>query len=286
MIKPGDKFEGLNVTICTTFDCNLRCTYCYELNKRAICIDEKTIYKFIDILLSDPNIIGLDGTKDAWIQHSGLILDFIGGDSFMQPDLIDKTLEYFIYKATIMKHPFATNWRASISTNGTLFGDPKVQKLIEKYIENFSIGVSIDGCPEIHDANRIFTVRQKNGKPLGTMSTIMKWWPWLSEISPESTNTTKSTCSRNSIPWLYKSLKFMHDPYPNGLGISYVNQNFIMEPTGCEEDDYVLLDEQFRKCHKYLYNHRRELYWSMFDIYGANKRSDSIIDFNHNITKS
>ena len=77
----------------------------------------------------------------------------------------------------------------------------------------------------------------------------------------------------------------MHDPYPQGLGIQYVSQNFIMEPTACKEDDYVLLDEQFRKCHKYLWNHKEELHWSMWDVYGCNKRSDSLIEFNHSIKK-
>lgn len=285
MLKPTENFNGMSCTICSTFDCNLRCKYCYELNKRSVRIDEKTMYKFIDRILEDPDPIGAKGTEDEWITQTGVILDFIGGDSFMQVDLMDKALAYFQYKANMLNHPYAKNWRASISTNGTLFADPRVQQLIYKYSDNLSIGVSIDGCPEIHDANRIFTVKGKNGEELGTMSTIMKWWPWLSERCPDATNHTKSTCSKNSIQWLYKSLVFMHEPYPKGLGIPYINQNFIMEDTGCEEEDYVLLDEMYRKCTKYLWDHRHEMYWSMFDRQGLNKRSDNLLDFKESIKK-
>ena len=285
MLKPSENFNGMSCTICDCFDCNLRCKYCYELNKRAVTIDIDTVYKFIDRLLEDDDPIGAEGTSDAWISQVGCILDFIGGDAFMYPDIMDKALSYFQYRANKLNHRWKNNWRASISTNGTLFGDPAVQKLIEKYGDNLSIGVSVDGCPEMHDANRIFTVRGKNGEELGTMSTIMKWWPWLRERQPDATNHTKSTCSKDSIPWLYKSLVFMHEPYPKGLGMTYINQNFIMEENGCQEDDYVLLDEQYRKCSQYLWNNRHEMYWSMFDRQGLNKRSDSLEDYKHAITK-
>ena len=286
-IDNGPELEFYNMTTSTrTFIANDVLVHnCYELNKRAVRINENTVYKFIDRILEDPDPIGAAGTEDEWITKTGIIIDFIGGDSFMQPDLIDKALTYFIYKANALDHPYKNKWRANISSNGTLFGDPRVQELIRKYQDNFNIGVSIDGCPEIHDANRIFTMRGKNGEELGTMSTIMKWWPWLAERNPEAVKVTKATCSKNSIPWLYKSLKFMHEPYPKGLGIVYINQNFIMEDTGCEEDDYVLLNEMYRKCSKYLFDHRHEMYWSMFDTQGLNRRSDNVEEFKSSIKK-
>lgn len=279
MLEAMREFEGMSATICTTFDCNLRCKYCYEENKRSIKISKDTVHKFIDRILEDPDPIGAKGTKDEWIPKSGLILDFIGGDSFMTVDIMDDALTYFMYKATLMNHPYARRWRSSISTNGTLFGDPKVQAFVRKWRLNLSIGISIDGCPEVHDLNRVYTIKTKEGKDIGTMSTIMKWFPWLRENVPEATVSTKSTCNKSSIPYLYKSLKFIHDPYPKGLGIYNIFQNFIMEDTGCEEKDYVLLDEEYRKCKKYLWKHRREMYWSMFDKNGLNRRSDNLAEY-------
>lgn len=281
MIRPTATFNGMNITLCTTYDCNLRCIYCYERRKRHVEIDLKTAFKFIDRILEDDDPIGAEGTSDAWITKTGLVIDFIGGDSFMQPHIIDKVLTYFQYKATLMGHRYANNWRASISSNGTLFMHPEVQKVIEKWGENLSIGVSVDGCPAIHDKYRIFAHPDENNNPQGSMSTIMDWWGWLGERQPDATNHTKSTCSKESIPYLYESLIFMHEI----LGMTYINQNFIMEATGCEEPDYVLLDEMYRKCADYLFEHRHEMYWSMYDRQGLNKRSDNLTDFNSAIQK-
>ena len=236
MLHPQEQYTGMTCTICTTYDCNLRCRYCYEINKHSCEIPIETVYKFIDKLLEDPDPIAAKGTNDEWIINSGIILDFIGGDSFMTPDIIDKTLSYFQYKATLMGHRYANRWRSSISSNGTLFGSPAVQKLIEKWKENFFIGISIDGCPAIHDAYRIFKDRDENGEEVGTMKTILHWWHWLKERSPDSVAGTKSTCSKASIPYLYDSMVFMHET----LGMNYINQNFIMEDTGCTEEDYIL----------------------------------------------
>ena len=279
MISPKTQFNGMTTTICTTYDCNLRCRYCYEVNKHNIEIPEEYMYKFIDRILEDPDPAGVKGTKDEWINSTGLILDFIGGDSFMNPDLIDKALSYLQYKANMLNHRYATRWRASISSNGTLFSSKAVQKLVEKWGENFSIGISIDGCPAIHDAYRIFRDRDENGEEVGTMKTIMHWWHWLKERDPDATTNTKSTCSKASIPYLYDSLRFMHET----LGITYISQNFIMEDTGCTEEDYIELEEQYRKCTDYLIEHRHDLYWSMFDKQGLNKRSDNYKDFEESL---
>lgn len=281
LIENGKPIDFYNLTTSNhTFIANGVFVHnCYEQCKRSVRIDIDTVYKFIDRILEDPDPIASKGTPDSWIPKSGIILDFIGGDSFMTPDIMDKALTYFQYKVNMLHHPYANRWRACISSNGTLFGSPDVQRLLEKWGNNLSIGISIDGCPEIHDANRIFTLKGKNGEELGSMSTIMKWWPWVAERFPDAVRSTKSTCSKNSIPWLYKSLKFMHEPYPEGLGITYINQNFIMEDTGCKEDDYVLLDEEYRRCARYLWDHRHEMYWSMLDKHGVNLRSDNFAEY-------
>ena len=197
MIEPNKLFKGLTVTINTNEDCNLRCAYCYEINKKHKVINLEDAYKFIDYILEDPDPIGVKGTKDEWILKDGLILDFIGGDSLMHPEIIDKVLSYFEYKAMSISHRWSTSWRASISTNGTLFGNQEVQNLIDKWSHNLSLSVSIDGCKAIHDKYRV----DNSGK--GTMDTIRQWWPWLKEHAPDAVTHTKATCSKESIPYLF-----------------------------------------------------------------------------------
>lgn len=264
-------FEGLNVTFCTNFDCNLACKYCYEINKESKILSREKATAFIDKLLDDPDPAGVEGTESYWINQTGIILDFIGGDSFMHPDLIDYILTYFTVQATLKNSRWANNWRASISTNGTLFSNPEVRKLIRKWGNNMSIGISIDGCKEIHDANRIFAIPNKDGSERGTMDEIIKWRSWIKEQSEYSVIQTKSTCAKSSIPYLFKSLVYMHEV----LGISYINQNFIMEDTGCTEEDYIILDREFEKCVRYVLDHRKELYWSMIEFNTTNRVSNN-----------
>ena len=256
MIENIKQHEGINCTINTTENCNLRCKYCYEINKSEKSIDIDYCYKFIDLLFSEKSLTDLVG-DDTLKLDEGIVIDFIGGDSLINPDLLDKVLSYFNYKF-IMSNKFkGYGWRASISSNGTLFERKDVRDFCEKWKSNLHLGVSIDGCPEIHDMNRVFP----DGS--GSMSKIMKWWPWYQETFPIASMSTKATCSRNTIPYLYDSLKFMHEE----LGIRYINQNFIMEDTGCTEEDYKELDRQLEKCCEYVLNHSHEMYWSMIDPY-------------------
>lgn len=252
MILDKKEAEGINCTINTTEDCNLRCKYCYEINKRPKSIDLDTCYKFIDLLFSEENILQLE---DKQFLEDGLIIDFIGGDSLINPDLLDKILNYVNYKYVTGNKFKKKGWRASISSNGTLFEREDVRAFCEKWSPYLSLGISIDGCPEIHDMNRVYP------DGTGSMSTILKWWPWYKKWFPENAEGTKATCARSSIPYLYESLKWMHEE----LGLKYISQNFIMEDTGCTEEDYKELDKQLEKCCYYVLEHSSEMYWSMID---------------------
>ena len=254
MIAPKENFEGLNCTINTTEDCNLRCKYCYETCKVPKTIPYEYCTKFIDLILDDPDPCLLNDSVLA-STYQGYIFDFIGGDALMNIDILDKIMNYINTKMALKDPQPLRGWRASISSNGTLFAFPKVREFCEKWNKSLSLGVSIDGCPEIHDLNRIFP----DGR--GSMKVIQEWWPWYQSIFPIDSQSTKATCARNSIPYLYDSLVFMHEE----LGINYINQNFIMEDTGCTKEDYKLLDCQMKKCVEYVWDHRNEMYWSMID---------------------
>jgi uncharacterized protein len=251
---------------------------CYEIEKKHRILPIEYAKKFIDLVLTDPDPIGCTGTKDEWIIEQGLILDFIGGDSFMHVDLMDDILQYFTYRINTIApyHKWADRWRVSISSNGTLFERKECRDFITKWKGVLSLGVSIDGCPEIHDKNRIFAERGPDGEEVGSMATIRKWWPWLRETNPAICRSTKATCSRDSIPYLFESLKFMHEE----LGITYINQNFIMEDMGATEEDYEELKRQLDKCVEYVLENRGNLYWSMLDERFLKRISDPDVDLN------
>lgn len=259
MIEDIPQFEGINCTINTTENCNLRCKYCYETNKTTKSIDLETAKKFIDLILSEVNLekdpFGFIKLDKYQYLYNGIVLDFIGGDSLIDPELLDKILSYFTYKFGFVSEKYSRGWKASISSNGTLFYREDVRRFCEKWKDTLSLGVSIDGCPEIHDMNRVFP----DGS--GSMKAIMEWWPWYQKTFPSNSLSTKATASKNTIPYLYDSLVFMHET----LGLKYIHQNFIMEDTGINDEDLTLLDKQLEKCVQYVLEHRHELYWSMID---------------------
>jgi uncharacterized protein len=255
MIPAIKNYEGLNITFQVTEDCNLRCKYCYEVDKKPGDLPFEYAQKFVDIILEDEDPINVKGTDSEWIIKQGLILDFIGGDALMVPELVDKILQYYQYRAVSLGHKWAYRWRASISSNGTLFEDPKVRDFMMKYKDNLSIGVSVDGCPEIHDKNRI----HKDGR--GTMKDIQKWWDWYMEWHGADTTNTKATCNKDTIPYLYKSIKFLHEE----MRLKHININFIFEDMHLTQDDLNLLDTEMEKSITYILDHRHNLHVSMFD---------------------
>lgn len=262
MIRGIQRKEGFTVTINTTEDCNLRCKYCYEINKCNKNLSVDKAKKFIDMILGDPDPACLLNDKQELYRNlykKGIIFDFIGGDALIDVNFLDEMFSYISKALLVRNYPNKPYWNGnymfSLSTNGTLFKRKEVRDFCEKWRNTLSLGVSIDGCPEIHDLNRVYP----DGR--GSMKDVLEWWPWYQKTFPGSSNHTKATCNRDSIYYLYDSLKFMHEE----MNINKIYMNFIMEDTGCTEEDYKELDNQLGRCIQYVLDHDNELYWSMLD---------------------
>lgn len=150
-IRMNGKFTK-SITFQVTENCNMRCTYCYQHEKRGNRMTFDVAKRFIDMLLA------ADERTNKYITSAisqGVILDFIGGEPFLEVELIDQICDYFLEQAMLLHHPWATRFRIGISTNGLLYFEPKVQAFIKKWHENLSLGVSIDGNKELHDACRL-----------------------------------------------------------------------------------------------------------------------------------
>lgn len=253
MKLPQKSYEGLSVTFQVTQDCNLRCKYCYEIGKKPGDLPLEYAQKFIELLINDPDPILVKDTNLDWVLNQGLILDFIGGDALMRPKLCDEIIQYFQYYAGINNHRWAYRWRASISSNGTLFDNSEVRDFLEKYKNNLSLGISLDGCPEIHDKNRVFP----DGS--GSFQKILEWWPWYKKWSGNQVLSTKATCNKDSIPYLFASVKFLHEK----MDIQDIFMNFSFEEESFTEKDYRIFAEQLDQIVEYLLKHQKDLYFSM-----------------------
>ena len=77
------------VTFQVTDKCNLACTYCYQINKSTRVMKFEYAKKLIDMLLEGDEKLG--GYVDIKTSP-GIILEFIGGEPFLQVELIEKML--------------------------------------------------------------------------------------------------------------------------------------------------------------------------------------------------
>lgn len=121
-------------------DCNMRCKYCfaetgeYGLGKRML-MSLETAKKAIDFLVE----------KSA--NRKNLEVDFFGGEPLLNFDVVKKTVEY----ARSLEKKFDKNFRFTITTNGLLLDDDKID-FINK--EMYNVVLSIDGRKEVNDRMR------------------------------------------------------------------------------------------------------------------------------------
>lgn len=225
-----------NITFIVTKDCQLACKYCYLVGKNE---SERMSWEIakaaIDYVLNNQDLF----------PETSVVWDFIGGEPFLEIDLIDRITDYIKVEMFRLSHLWFNSYRFSFSTNGINYDNEKVQKYILKNIEHLSIGVTIDGTQRKHDLNRIW---KGKGPERGSYKDVVKNIPlWLSQF-PEG--ATKVTISSADIPFISESVLHLFS-----LGIKEVNINVVFENVWHEGDDELfeaqlikLADEIIDKC--------------------------------------
>ena len=211
-----------NIIFIVTKDCQLACKYCYLVGKNS---NEKMTWEIgkqtIDYILNE------------FSQSKGIILDFIGGEPFLEIELIDRICDYFKVEAYKRDLACFNNYRFNVSTNGINYNSPKVQEFICKNKKHVSIGITIDGTKRKHDLNRIW---KGTNKERGSYDDVVKNIPlWLEQIPNAE---TKVTISSADIPYIKASVLHLYS-----LGIHEVNINCVFEDVWKEGDD-ILFEEQ------------------------------------------
>lgn len=211
-----------SITFIVTKDCQLACKYCYLVGKNA---KERMTW---EVAKEAINYI-LDH-EDNYTEES-VIWDFIGGEPFLEIDLIDKICDYLKIEMYRRGHHWFNSYRFSFSTNGINYHENRVQQFINKNYNHLSIGITIDGTELKHDLNRVY---KNSGK--GSYKDVVKNIPlWIKQF-PEA--ATKVTISSPDIPYIKESVLHLY-----ALGIKEVNINCVFEDVWNEGDD-VLFEEQ------------------------------------------
>lgn len=217
-----------SITFIVTKDCQLACKYCYLVGKNT---KERMSWdvakRAIDYILD----------HEADMKEESVIWDFIGGEPFLEIDLIDKICDYLKVEMFRRNHHWFNSYRFSFSTNGINYSTDKVQQFIKKNHEHLSIGITIDGTKRKHDLNRIWkTLDMEQGimpKPEeehGSYDDVVKNIPLWLEQFPDA--GTKVTISSADIPYIKESVLHLYS-----LGIHEVNINCVFEDVWKDGDD-------------------------------------------------
>lgn len=228
-----EEYASKSITFIVTKDCQLACKYCYLVGKNS---KERMTWEVakqaIDYILA----------HEEDMQEPSVIWDFIGGEPFLEIDLIDSICDYLKTEMFRRNHHWFNSYRFSFSTNGINYHTPKVQSFIKKNRDHLSIGITIDGTKRKHDLNRIWkTAEVENGNPekqeeKGSYDDVVRNIPLWLEQFPDA--GTKVTISSADIPYIKESVLHLYT-----LGIHEVNINCVFENVWKEGDD-VLFEEQ------------------------------------------
>ena len=208
-----------SITFIVTKDCQLACKYCYLVGKNS---KERMSWKVakqaVDYVLN----------QESEFKEESVIWDFIGGEPFLEIELIDRICDYIKLELYRRNHHWFNSYRFSFSTNGINYHEEKVQRYIEKNHNHLSVGITIDGTRQKHDLNRIY----KNSER-GSYDDVVKNIPlWQSQFPGSG---TKVTISSADLPYIKESVLHLFE-----LGIPEVNINCVFEDVWKEGDDKIL----------------------------------------------
>lgn len=217
------------VTFSVTEKCNLACKYCYMTGKNSKNkMTFETAKKVVDYVLEN---------KD-FFNEEAVIWEFIGGEPFLEIDLIDEISDYIKEKMYVLNHKWFGNYIFNFATNGLLYNSPKVQNYIKKNRRHISIGISVDGNKIKHDLQRI----KVDGS--GSYDDVIKNVPlWLSQFPGSS---TKATFAHDDLPYLKDSVISL---WNNNIKI--VAANIVFEDVW-EDGDDIIFENQLIELADYI----------------------------------
>ena len=240
------------VTFQVTDDCNLACTYCYQIKKGKRKMSLETAEKMIDLLLT-----GEKGMKEYINPRKspGLIIDFIGGEPLLEAKLIDQICSYAIDRMIELNHPWLDKTMFSICSNGTLYHDPEVGRVLNKWKNRLSFSVTVDGNKELHDSCRIFP----DGSPSYNLA-VSAAKDWMNKGNYMG---SKITIAPANVMHTYDAIVHMFE-----LGYCEINANCVYEDGWKPIHATVLYNEMKRLADYILENNmdfENDYYCSLFE---------------------
>ncbi len=259
---PWQAGRSKNITFIVTKDCQLACKYCYLIGKNdKERMNWSVAKQAIDYILA----------HEIDFPEESVIWDFIGGEPFLEIELIDRICDYIKSEMYRLNHHWFNSYRFSFSTNGINYSSDKVQKFIKKNPTHLSIGITIDGTKRKHDLNRIWN---NNDEEKGSYDDVVRNIPlWLKQF-PDA--ATKVTISHSDLPYIAESVLHLYS-----LGIHNVNINCVFEDVWLDGDDNLFVEQLIMLADKIIEQRLFENYSCSFFSENIGRPMDSIIENNN-----
>lgn len=232
MSEPRKKYYTTACYFIMTENCNLRCVYCFEKTTRAVTktIDLGSAHKVVDMLFEQAKAqIEETGNQNALVD-----ITFFGGEPCLALDECEDILEYACNKRdeTGIKTTFL------IITNATIYNE-KVEHFLQLWYDrcgSVMVQLSIDGIPEIQNANRPCANHNIKSSDL-VEANIVKYKEWMKSHNVSWDHLfVHCVVSKASLPKLYENYVYFARKLDVRFEFAWVYED------AWDDDDIVILD--------------------------------------------
>lgn len=212
------------IVVKSSLNCNLRCNYCYEFNRRNVDFNKHISSSQLDNIIKRIATL-FPNSHILWMLH--------GGEPFVNGiDYFERFCESLKYANSNMNVDFKT----AIQTNATLLNAEWIS-VIEKYSDLLSeriLSISIDGPKHINDLSRV------NPKGESTFQKMLDVFDLLKKSDLKYT-TISVVGSHNKDEWksTYDFIKHIAPSFSKFIPCYNINEKGYVEKLGITPMDYA-----------------------------------------------
>lgn len=220
-VQYGGIKNELRIVFVPTYNCNLKCTYCFEVCRNRNTIKQHGINQIVDFV---------EKQLSMGRQYNKISLVLFGGE----PLLCSDSCILLCQLVSNLSRKLGIEMKTMIITNATLISPEIIKKLFIPY--NMKIQITMDGSKVFHDQRRIY----RNGD--GTYDKILESIKLLNKHGVKDTIDLRINVDKNNISTLEGVLSDIYDK----VGYIYVG---LLRPAGnnrerisdcISDNDYLL----------------------------------------------
>lgn len=212
---------GKTLLLLLSHSCNLNCRYCYEWHKDS----RKMTWQQICSILEKEILNGVEEIES---------IDLLGGEPLVNFEMIPKLCEW------VWNH--SPNTKIFSRTNGMLLTN-SMKEWFNNNKSLFTLGLSIDGFPEVNAINR--------GRGVIDLYYFLENWP---------DNPVKMTIFPDSVNYLYESVLYLYKSGANLIG-------GLAQGVEWNTDACVILGEELSKLTNYYLENDIEPLDPLYDLH-------------------